>query len=145
MIRPLELKDKEQFIRLMKMFFDERLSHDGAEFSQESADQQFDVFFNTPGVYGIVSEKDGDVVGAIILTIGPVLFGKGLMAQELVWYVEPAHRGCGLRLIRAAEEFAKNKGCKVLIVCGMEGDKSNEFYIRDGYKLLQNSYQKRMV
>lgn len=145
MIRPLESRDKDQFIGLMKLFFKERLEQDGAEFCQESAEKQFDILFNTPGIHGIIDDKDGVVVGAIILTIGPVLFGKGLLMQELVWYVHPQHRGSGVKLMLSAEQFAKEQHCDNLIMCGMEGDSSNAFYIKRGYKLLQNNYQKRMV
>jgi GNAT superfamily N-acetyltransferase len=144
MIRRLEPRDKEEFIELIRLFYKQRLEVDGTKFSYAASSEQFDIFINMEGIVGFVAEVDGKVVGTIVGAVGPILFGEGKMAQEMVWYVHEEHRGSGLRLIRAWEKYAKEQGCSIVIMCGMAGDKSEKFYIKDGYVEIQNNFQKRI-
>jgi predicted N-acetyltransferase YhbS len=143
-IRHLNPEDKDQFISLIEAFFKERLEIDGEQFDIDNASKTFDLMIGMESVLALVAEQDGKIVGTIVGMIGDVLFGKGRMAQEMVWYVYPQNRGCGIRLIKSFESIAKDLGCDSLLMWGMQNDKSNDYYIRSGYKHIQNSYQKRI-
>lgn len=144
MIRKLRADDKEQYIELIRMFVDERMGEFGIKFDQEEASKQFDMFFQMNEIIAVVIDIDGKLVGTVAGIIGPMLFCKGLMVQEMVWYVNKEHRGIssGIRLLREFEKIAKERGCASIIMVGMVGDSSNDFYLKDGYKLLQNNYYK---
>jgi L-amino acid N-acyltransferase YncA len=145
MIRKLKAEDKDQYIEIMKMFIDERMGEFDIEFCDEEADAQFDVFFNMKEVVVLVAEDEGEVVGAIAGIIGPMLFCKGKVIQEMVWYVKKDYRKMmhGLRLIKEFERESKELGCSGIIMVGMNGDNSNDYYIKAGYKKLQKNYYKR--
>lgn len=147
MIRALLAEDKDQYIDLMRMFITERMGEFGIEFDEAQASAQFDLFFKMPEVVVLVVEEEGYIVGAIAGVIGPMLFCKGLMIQEMVWYVRPLYRGSltGFKLIRRFEDAAKERGCTSIIMVGMAGDAANDFYPRDGYRLLQNNYYKELI
>lgn len=147
MIRPLTYEDKDSYVRLMKMFIDERMSEFGIEFDLDNADSQFELFFKLPEVVVLVAEEDNRLVGAIAGVIGPMLFCKGLLIQEMVWYVEKEYRGkmLGIKIIKEFEKEAKKRGCSSIIMVGMADDTSNDWYIKDGYQLLQNNFYKRLL
>lgn len=146
MIRKLVYEDKEQYIEIMRQFIDERMTEFGIKFDEEQASNQFDLFFKLPEVLVLVLENEGKLVGAVAGVIGPMLFCKGVMIQEMVWYIKPENRGLssGVKLLRAFEEEAKYKGCTSIIMVGMAEDASNNFYVKDGYQLLQNNYYKEL-
>lgn len=147
MIRDLQAEDKEQYLALIKMFVEERMGEFGIKFDEDHASQQFDLFSNMKEVICKVLVEDGEVVGTIAGVIGPMLFCKGSMVQEMVWYVKKQYRGLlsGIRLIRAFEQSAKERGCNAIMMVGMAGDPSNAWYLKDSYKALQNVYYKEIL
>ena len=146
MIRPWKIEDKTQYIELMKLFIDERMGEFGIEFDYQEAERQFDLLFNNSEIITLVAEKGGHLYGSIAGVIGPLLFSKNKVMQEMVWYVRKEFRGLsiGIKLIRAFEAKAKELGCDKIMMIGMGCDNSNEFYIKDGYQLLQQSYLKEI-
>lgn len=141
MIRLLVKEDKEQFINLMKMFIEERMSEFKFEFEYNNAAAQFDSFIGNDNIKGVVIDNDGEIDGAIVVAIGPMLCCKNNVAQELVWYVKPKSRGfAGIKLISKIREISSQCGCSGIIMIGMAGDRSNEFYIKNNFKPLQNMF-----
>lgn len=147
MIRKLVYEDKEQYLELVHMFIDERMGGFGLKYDEQNAKIQFDLFFRMPETVAIVSEMDGKLVGTIAGVTGKILFCEGLMLQEMVWYVRPEYRShrTGFYLIREFERMAKDLGCSRVMMIGMESDPVEKFYLRDGYKLLQNYYHKELA
>ncbi len=144
MIRKLNISDKEDFIELVELFFEERISTEGFIFDREKAIEDFDRFINVPTVYGFVSEDDsGKVTGVIVFTISNMLFSSDLLTQELVWYVRKENRGDGIKLLKKMEDISAELGIKFIMVQGMYGDRANIIYLRYGFKPLQSSYLKR--
>lgn len=141
MIRILVKEDKEQFISLMKMFIEERMGEFGIIFDYNSASVQFDQFIDNENVKGVVLENNGEIDGAIVVAIGPMLCCKNNVAQELVWYVKPKSRGfSGIKLISEIRKISSQCGCSGIIMIGMAGDRSNEFYLKNNFKPLQNMF-----
>ena len=62
----------------------------------------------------LVSERGGALVGMIGLACYPHPFSGERIAGELFWWVEPEHRGGGVRLLKAAEVWAKAAGARRL-------------------------------
>ena len=64
------------------------------------------------------------------------------IAGELFWWVEPAHRGIGLRLLRAAEQWAHDHGATALQMIAPTPD-VERLYERLGYARVEVHYQRR--
>lgn len=93
----------------------------------------------------LVAEKEGVVgmVGALAYPHFMNLSKKA--AQELFWWVEPAHRGgsAGVRLLQAVEAWAEARGCATLtMVCLPIDSPAERIYQRTGYRALERSYVK---
>jgi GNAT superfamily N-acetyltransferase len=93
-----------------------------------------------------VAEVDGVLVGMISgFAMEDPAAGVPIL-DELVWWVEPAHRGTstiGPRLLKAFETWGRQKGlawCKMVAPNAEVG----AFYARLGYALLETSFVKRL-
>lgn len=59
----------------------------------------------------------GSVVGALIASAGPHPLGRQIIAKEVVFWIEPEHRGKFWRpMIAAYEEWARGMGA---VACGL--------------------------
>lgn len=70
-----------------------------------------------------------------------------LLATELFWFVSPAARGHGVKLLRAFEEWAHGLGCEsVQMVHLMDSmpQKLGRFYARAGYEAMEIRYTKAL-
>jgi ribosomal protein S18 acetylase RimI-like enzyme len=143
-VRKIEPRDKADILRLAKLFFDERLSRDGVTFCPSSAEANFDMFVTNPAIVALCAEEDGVVVGMIAGFFSRMFFAKELALQELVWYVEPRKRKCGIRLLKEFERAGQALGADVLLMVGMSGDTSIDFYRRMGYAPLQETFLKKV-
>ena len=145
MIRPLVESDKHGLLLLMKMFIEERMGEFGLTYDENISGIQFDLMIKDPNINGLVIDNNGEICGAIVAAFAPLMFCHGIVAQELVWYIKPEHRSfIGLRLIKEFTKLCFQKGCFGIMMVGMAGDKSNEYYIRDGFKSLENIYFKKI-
>lgn len=90
----------------------------------------------------VVAQGDGLVVGAIGLLVAPHFASGDLLASEVFWYMDPAHRGAGVRLLRAAERWAVAFGA-VGVSMVAPNDRLGAVYERWGYQLLERSYLRR--
>lgn len=73
-----------------------------------------------------------------------------LSAQELFWWVEPAHRGgeLGTLLRRGMEDWAKRKGCLTMEMGAMESLRPEvmaNLYERKGYGAKERIFCKRLT
>lgn len=91
----------------------------------------------------LVYEHDGKIVGMIgvIATFHPYS-GKPVMS-EMFWYVEPESRGAGVRLLRAVEGWAREKGIEDSIMIS-PSPKVSAFYQRLGYEPLEEQFIKKL-
>lgn len=144
MIRDITPEDKPGVLRLAKMFYEERLERTGIHYDAQHASAHFDIFIKTPGVLALCAEEDGQVVGMIAGAASAIIFAKELAMQEMVWYVEPEKRNCGLRLLREFEKRSAEKGLGWITMVGMTGDSSVGFYPRLGYYETQRTFMKRL-
>lgn len=62
-------------------------------------------------------------------------------ASETFWWTEPEHRGGGVRLMRAAENWARNAGAKRMQMIAPE-ERVGKFYEKLGYTQVEITYQR---
>ena len=144
MIRDIVDGDKEQVLRLVEMFFKECMEPAGLCYSPETAGHHFDVFIEAPGLLALCAEEEGQIVGLIAGTASAILFAKELAMQEMVWYVEPKNRKCGLQLLREFEKRSTELGVHYVMMIGLSGDPVLSLYPRLGYTETQNVFMKRL-
>ena len=79
--------------------------------------------------------------GVLIGMIGPSLLGPFKVAQELAWWVDPAHRGNSLGMLREYEEWATLRGVSAIEVKSLAVFPETErLYERAGYSRLETSW-----
>ena len=145
MIRDMVASDKESVIKLAREFSVERLEQDGMIVDIEEASKQFDMFIGMDHIVKMVVEDAGEVVGMIVVFISPLIFSAQVVGQEVVWYVRKDKRSQGVRLLKKVEEVLLKRGCVSIMMIGLEGDNSCDFYKRFGYRPFQRMYMKGLV
>lgn len=89
-----------------------------------------------------VLEVDGAVVGMLGALMTPHYLSGDAIATEVVWWVDPAHRGWGGRqLLEAAEQWAKTQGAVALQMIAPD-ERVGRLYERAGYSFVESAYQK---
>ena len=92
----------------------------------------------------LVSECDGHVIGML----GAVLFKHHMTAlltvAELFFWVEPEHRGHGVRFMKRAEQWAREHGAVALQMIAPMPD-VEKLYRRLGYAAIEVSFEKTLT
>lgn len=88
----------------------------------------------------LVSEEDGRLTGMLGFLIYSHFISGQQMAVEAFWWVEPGHRGAGIRLLREMEKRARQAGAKNVQMIA-PNDKVAHFYELVGYKFVESTYQ----
>jgi len=91
----------------------------------------------------LVLERDGILVGMIGLVCTPHFLSGDMYAGEVFWWVTPGQRGDGVRLLRAAESWAIERGAKTLQMIAPT-ERVGHFYARMGFTRTEISYQKEL-
>jgi len=93
----------------------------------------------------VLEADDGELVGMLAVAITENLWGHGTIAEEVAWWVEPAHRGrAGLKLLGAGEDWARQEGALVLRMVAPRGSQIGTVYERRGYIPLESIYVLRL-
>lgn len=139
MIRTAVETDKVQVIDLARLFIDGMIG-DYMAFDEASASAHFDLLFKVAKT--LVYEIDGKIVGLIAGIVSAKYFCSGKSLQELVWFVHPDYRTCGVRLLRAFEQLARDEGCDDIMLTHLDGNDLSGVYEKLGYKKVQITYLK---
>lgn len=92
-----------------------------------------------------VCEIDSQLVGMLGLAIFDHPITGIRTAGELFWWVDPLHRGSlGVRLLRAAERWATNKGAKILNMIAPTQEVERLYSVLR-YTKVEVNYQKVLV
>ncbi len=89
----------------------------------------------------IVSERGGQVTGMLGYIVFPHFMSGEVMGGEVFWWVEPNHRGEGLKLLRAAEKCARSSGAKRFQMIA-PSEEVEKIYEQMGYEYVESTYQK---
>jgi GNAT superfamily N-acetyltransferase len=90
----------------------------------------------------LVLEKAGHIEGMIGMLCTPHFLSGDMFAGEICWWVNPEHRGDGVRLMRSAESLAHERGATTIQMIAPD-ERVGRFYERLGYRRIDTSYQKR--
>jgi GNAT superfamily N-acetyltransferase len=90
-----------------------------------------------------VSEHDGTITGMIGVLVYPHPFSNEPTGFDLFWWVEPEARGHGVRLMRAAEAWAKARGATKMQMVA-PSPRVEELYARLGYRPIEVAYQRSL-
>lgn len=91
----------------------------------------------------LVSEHEGEVFGVIGLLILPHFVSGEMVANEVAWWVEPEHRGDGVRLVREAEKLARAAGAKRIQMIAPT-EQVGLVYQRLGYGYVETAWDKQL-
>lgn len=91
----------------------------------------------------IVADHAGEVVGMIGMLAFPHHLSAERIAGEVFWWVEPAHRGCGVRLMKHAEQWAKAVGAVRMQMIAPSPDVAS-LYQRLGYTPIEVAYERTL-
>lgn len=97
----------------------------------------------------LVAEKGGEVVGMAGAGLAPAWWNRNVLtAQELFWYIEPAHRfGLGKKLMDALEAAVADLGVVLFSMSAEEGLRSealNRLYRQRGYFPTERLFWKQL-
>lgn len=67
-----------------------------------------------------------------------------LTASEVMWWIDPEHRGSGVRLFRVGEAWALASGATVIQMIAPSPE-VERFYTRVGYEPVERTFQKRIA
>lgn len=104
---------------------------------------------------GLIDSPDGDilvalggiaevVVGMLALTAYDHPMSGERVVTEVCWWVEPSHRGIGIRLFKAAEQWATQHGARVFQMIAPSPAVAR-FYEHLGFKAIETTYQRRVA
>jgi len=96
-----------------------------------------------------ILRHETEIVGMLISFVAPCFFSDVVQASELVWYVDPDHRGSkeARYMVELYEQWAVEHGavCSILVNLNvLKGDKVAKLYGRMGYKMVENTFVKEL-
>ena len=96
----------------------------------------------------VVAEKDGAIIGGAAALAYPSFFSDTMSAQELFWWIDPAHRGAttALRMLWMLEQWAGSAGCQTLtmVAIAIPDSPASRIYLRQGFKVLEAHFVKEL-
>lgn len=102
-----------------------------------------DLIGSDVGVVFVSTTEAGAVTGTIVLLRYVQPFSGQVIVSELAWWVNPEHRGHGLRLLKHAEQWAAESGAELMQMIAPTAAVES-LYQRLGYERLEAAYQRRM-
>lgn len=92
--------------------------------------------------------KDGAVNGCFGGVMFPDLYSGAVIATEFFWFVKEKCRGGGMKLYRAFESWAKEKGCaeiQMIHLLDLMPEKLEKVYRHLGFVPVETRYSKEVI
>ena len=143
-IRPATMEDVPALVAMGRQFAQTEMYRDVL---YENPDQITIVMTNLIDCEAgtiLVLESESVLVGMMGILHTPHFLSAEICASEIFWWVTPGHRGDGVRLLRAAESWAKECGATKLQMVA-PNERVGRFYDRMGFKRIETSYQKALI
>ena len=142
-IREATEADVPRLVEMGTRFQAETVYHSGPAWdADQMAQTAHGLIASDDGLF-LVAERDGVVVGMF----GAVIFTHPISAErtvsELCFWIDPEHRGCGVRLLRRAEQWADGRGAVEMVLIAPTPE-VERFYQQLGYIAKEVSYGKRL-
>lgn len=91
----------------------------------------------------LILEAQGALRGVLAASVAISPLAPVRIAQELVFWVDPAHRGrAPLKMICAYEEWARAEGCAAAGLSGLNDPRVARFFGAAGFALSENKFLK---
>jgi GNAT superfamily N-acetyltransferase len=139
LIRQATVEDIDLVSDLIKSFINS-LPEYGLSFD---SDKLFDMFTDGTHVCLIDDEGNGFIAGKVFEEV--TSHKKYLM--EMAWYVLPEHRGIGVDLLKAFEDYGRNNGIETVVMVAINNgmyDIVSRFYKQNGYSLMETHFMRRL-
>lgn len=140
MIRKLYPWEQPHIVPLVQAFHAE--AKIGSEFCEERLMATLD---STQHILIGMFTDDG-LVGVLIALKVPQILTTAWLAQEMVWWVKPTHRGCreSLQMFDAFEQWAKDQKVYAISVANLTdgNDTLVKFYEKRGYRNIETHHLK---
>lgn len=93
-----------------------------------------------------VADCDGQVVGMFAVFVFQHPMSGRRVATEAFWWLDPAHRGYGVYLLRKAERWARERGAWCLsMMAPSDKPRVAQIYEALGYERVEITYQKALL
>jgi GNAT superfamily N-acetyltransferase len=144
MIRQATQDDAARLTEMGMQFVASTRYHGVFEGSTEHIGRTVEAMLTGPDRVVFVSGSDDKLSGMIALLLFDHPITGHRTASEVVWWVEPGARGTtGVRLLRAAEEWAQESGATQIQMVA-PNDAVGDLYTRMGYEPIEVSYYRRL-
>lgn len=142
MIRRATDADIPRLVEMGRRFLKESPYHRHiAENPQQMAELGRQLMKNAGGL--LISEHDGQITGMFGFVVYDHFMSGERVAGEVFWWVEPEARGDGVKLLRTAEQEARNAGAKAMQMIAPDEHVAG-FYARLGYIPVEMTYQRSL-
>lgn len=96
------------------------------------------------GIFVAVDDEGDEPIGMLAATVIVHPMSGELVASEVAWWIEPEFRGgsAGLRLLAAAEAWARAQGATRFQMIAPAGSSVGALYRRRGYAELETTWQR---
>ena len=93
-----------------------------------------------------VADRGGELVGFLAALVFVHPFMNQKMVTEIMWWVEPAHRGgtSAIRLLRATEAWGRECGAEAIQMGAWIGAHLDPLYERMGFEARETMFQKAL-
>lgn len=98
----------------------------------------------SPNAEIFIAESHNEPIGMIGLMRYEHPMSGEVTVSEVMWWMDPAHRGAGMRLFRLGEAWAKDRGAAVIQMIAPSPE-VERFYGRVGYEPVERTYQRRIA
>lgn len=97
----------------------------------------------------LATDDDGKPIGLLAGMTSEILFSHEKIAHEVMWWMEPEHRGSreSFRLVEAFEFWARKIKADIIQLSTVEteyAERVGKFYKRKGYQLVERTYVKEI-
>lgn len=149
MIREAKLSELFQIMEMHVALKNESPNYKDLEYAPEQHFQFIKWLFDDEDGLILVNDEEGTITGFVLAGLTKYFFSNEKFAQEYTVYVSPAYRKgrTGLRLIRAMEKWAEDKGVKEVKIgttVGLQSERYIAFLESIGYERLGALVAKRI-
>ena len=142
-IRPGTVDDIPYALRVIELFHDEALAEFGFMCTVEKLTE---MIHKCEGTW-LLAVENGIIVGIIAGMIVTSATSDEPTFQEVMWYVTPEHRRCGMQLYAEMEKLCRDRGVKKMVMVHMNNDigkKVGEVYKKMGYREFERHFIKEL-
>src|SRR5208283_3886472 len=146
MIRAAKISEVRKVTEFMKAF--EQASATVKVDVEYSIKRYQDFIASGKGQMLMLVDENDELHGSLGYLIAPDIHTGNLIAVETYWYVDPKHRGHGIKLVKEFERIARERGCKYTAMIHMMDSYPVELekvYEHMNYRLIEKHYLKELT